>query len=287
MLLANYDNGNCSVTLTSEGTKIRRYEGEPRPTHPDSVDLKITDYCDAGCAYCHERSTKKGQHGDKNYILSILEGLPAGVEIAIGGGNPLDHPELTEILQEMRLRGLIPNITVNEVHVIQKKYNQQIRHLKEKSLIFGIGVSLGNLGCYTVDAMRGLDDVVYHVIAGVNEPFDIIRNRPDKVLILGYKQHGRGLKFYSPDVDRNIRRWNYWLHKVMRRVRVVSFDNLAIKQLNIAWRLGTQFQHFYMGDDGQFTMYVDGVKQEYAISSTSNNRYNQSGTIKDMFNELQ
>ena len=33
------------------------------------------------------------------------------------------------------------------------------------------------------------------------------------------------------------------------------------------------WKQFYMGDDGKFTMYIDTVNCEYAVSSTSTNRY--------------
>ena len=55
-IIAKYDNGNHRVILFSDGTKIKETIN-PDDDHftyefPESFDLKITDYCDAGCAYC-------------------------------------------------------------------------------------------------------------------------------------------------------------------------------------------------------------------------------------------
>ena len=49
-----------------------------------------------------------------------------------------------------------------------------------------------------------------------------------------------------------------------------------------------QWDEFYMGDDGKFTMYVDAVKQEYARSSTSLDRvaFDKAGLL-DYFKGLQ
>ena len=91
--IAKYTNGNTVVTILSDGTKIREYEGDPVILHPESIDVKITDYCDMGCAYCHESSTTSGSHADLKTLLGIIHDLPAGVELAIGGGNPLSHPD--------------------------------------------------------------------------------------------------------------------------------------------------------------------------------------------------
>ena len=48
---------------------------------------------------------------------------------------------------------------------------------------------------------------------------------------------------------------------------VVSFDNLAIKQLCVKDILSTkEWNEFYMGDDGAATMYADLVEKKFANS---------------------
>jgi len=61
--LCSYKNGNVSVTLLKNGTKIREFnlESERKGIFPESIDIKITNYCDAGCRYCHEKSVKSGK----------------------------------------------------------------------------------------------------------------------------------------------------------------------------------------------------------------------------------
>jgi len=59
-ILHSYQNGNTLVNLYNDGTKTREYEGEPKPVFPESIDVKITNYCDAGCTFCHEKSTRLG-----------------------------------------------------------------------------------------------------------------------------------------------------------------------------------------------------------------------------------
>ena len=70
----------------------------------------------------------------------------------------------------------------------------------------------------------------------------------------------------------------------MSKFKVISFDNLALKQLDVKNNLTEeQWKEFYQGDDGTMTMYVDGVKQEFAKTSTSPTRYNLLNNIDDMF----
>ena len=44
-----------------------------------------------------------------------------------------------------------------------------------------------------------------------------------------------------------------------------------------------EWEDFYQGDDGTMTMYVDGVKEQFARTSTSATRYGLKDTIEEMF----
>ena len=112
-----------------------------------------------------------------------------------------------------------------------------------------------------------------------------------KLLILGYKQFRKGKTYYKSSVDTQVRIdcGINWLKEnivdVIKRFEVVSFDNLAIKQLDIQSIMDDKdWMEFYMGTDGQFTMYVDAVKKQFAVSSTSKKRYDYTDeTIEEMF----
>lgn len=287
-----YNNGNCTVTLHSDGTKIREYEGVPMPLFPESMDVKITNYCDAGCAYCHERSTTNGIHGDLELGLRVLRGLPKGVEIAIGGGNPLAHPEVIPFLKELRKRDLVPNITVNQFHL--KEYTEVIKQLVTEQLMFGLGISYRPVRLEELDPFM-MENTVLHLIVGVHSYTELARIRERwpkaKVLLLGYKEFGRGEQYYqklSRRIQERIYGWYTQLPHFFRTGLTISFDNLAITQLH-ARRFFTseQWEQWYMGDDGTFTMYIDLVEKKYAVSSIAQNRWNiDDKTIKQIFSQI-
>jgi hypothetical protein len=242
-------------------------------------DLTINgnhNYYVSGCLVhnCHESSTKNGKHGDLDVLLETLKDLPAGVELAIGGGNPLDHPDLIPFLQTLKERGIVANITVNQGHL--KTFQDMLVYLIKDELVKGVGISItSNNFTYIKPLLEITDNIVYHIIAGVNKVEDmekLIAFGKCKVLILGYKHFGFGINFHSESVDKEIRRWFIHLPKYLGKC-VISFDNLAIEQLDVK-RLFTNkgWDKFYMGDDGRFTMYVDGIKQKYAQTSRSHNR---------------
>ena len=65
---------------------------------------------------------------------------------------------------------------------------------------------------------------------------------------------------------------------------VVSFDNLAIKQLHVQEHMPKeQWDEFYMGDDGKYTFYVDMVDGTFGKNSLATERYPIMDNIDDMF----
>ena len=292
-IIGKYQNGNYSVTIFSDGTKIRENDLDFfAPEKPESMDIKITNACEMGCPYCHENSTPDGKHGD---ILNIpfLDTLLPYTELAIGGGNPISHPDLIPFLLELKKRNLIPNMTVNQYHFL--KYKDDLKKLCDSKLIYGLGVSLTSVTNELIEALKEFPNAVLHVINGVVSmpELDRLAGNDFKILILGYKYFRRGEQYYAENNEEveglKTDLSNYLFSDIIRNgwFKVVSFDNLAIKQLRVQEQMPKeQWDEFYMGDDGGFTMYIDMVNREFAKSSTSTERWPITNDIKEMFDKV-
>lgn len=291
-LLGLYKNGNFTTKIFSNGTKIRETEDNDfKASFAENMDIKISNYCDMGCPFCHEGSTKEGRCGD---VLSenFLNTLHPYQEVAIGGGDATSHPDLIPFLQKLKDRKVIANITVNQVHFERKQ--ELIKKLIDEKLIYGIGVSLVEPTEHFIKLIKQYPNAVIHVINGVLKPADIkaLENNNLKILILGYKELRRGSEWLSKDYAHIIKN-QIWLEEnlksIIRKFKVVSFDNLAIEQLN-AKRLMTpeEWEEFYMGDDGTMTFYIDMVERKFARSSTAafDKRYELLDSVDDMFNVI-
>ena len=286
-LLGRYQNGNYTVTLFDDGTKIRSNKlTEFIPDKPESIDLKITNCCDQGCPMCHEDSTPDGKHGD---ILNLpfLDTMLPFAEIAIGGGNPLEHPDLVQFLYMLREKNLVANMTVNQVHFI--KQQERISDLVGAGLIHGLGVSVKYADLTTLRLLQDYPNAVVHVINGVidMDQLEKLYDKNLKMLILGYKDFRRGATVHNQLTDYKMQKMYEVLPKLPEHFDVLSFDNLAITQLDPK-RLLTEeeWKEYYAGDDGQFTMYIDAVKREYAQSSVAVERFPLLDDIKPMFERI-
>lgn len=288
-LLGVYNNGNYTVKVLSDGTKIREtLEDEFIPSFAENCDCKITDKCDGGCPFCYEGCTPNGKHGDiLNY--KFLDTLHPYTELAING-NDMSHPDLIPFLMKLREKKVIANLTVNQIHF--ERHQSFIRKLVDDKLIYGLGISLKEPTEEFVSLVKTYPNAVIHVINGILSPSDVemLEDNDLKILILGYKLLRRGVNHYKIDHE-NIDSLQYWLKEnlaeMLNHFKVVSFDNLAITQLDVKRLMNAEdWEAFYMGDDGGFTFYIDMVDGTFGKNSLATERYPIMDNIDLMFQKI-
>lgn len=289
-ILGSYKNNDYTCTMFSDGTKIRWNDKDSfNPIKPESIDLKITNMCNMECGMCHENSTPDGKHGD---ILNLpfIETMFPYSEIAIGGGNPLTHPDLIEFLEGLKERKIIASMTVNQVHFMHNI--DLLKELTDKKLIYGLGISyIGGRHENCINAIKQFPNAVVHVINGIvhMDGLEALANNDLKILVLGYKEFRRGKTLYD-ECGSQINYLKAQFYDMLPKMvndgwfKCISFDNLAIKQLEPKRLMSEkEYAQFFMGLDGEYTMYVDAVNRQFAKSSVSTERYDLMDDIADMF----
>ena len=285
-VLAKYKNGNYTVILADDGTKIRVNDLDNlTPSFAESIDCTITTKCDGGCPYCYLGCNENGEHADLNQ--PFFDTLHKGQELALNG-NDLSHPDLLKFLVRMRRNGVICNITLNQKHFM--KYVMSLKNLATIGLVHGIGVSLtdsSDKGLY--DQLSLIPNTVVHVIDGLitKEDIDNMSDKGIKMLVLGYKPIGRGKEYFNKhkaEINNNIKYLRDNLKEISKHFDVVSFDNLAIEHLNVKSLVEKdRWDELYMGDEGQYTFFIDAVNKKFAISSLSEVQYDLMDSVDDMF----
>ena len=291
-LLGKYMNGNVSTSIFSDGTKERfTMDDEFRPTFAENMDIKICNRCSAGCSYCHEGSTSGGKLGN---IMNekFVDTLHPYQEVALGGGNVLEHPDLIPFLHKLKNKKVITNITLNQIHF--ENNLELVKNMVDQKLVYGLGVSLVNPTDEFINKIKEFPNAVVHVINGVVTSKEMLKlaDHELKVLVLGYKMLRRGEEYYKNKVE-SIAANQQWMYNnlpsLLNKFAVLSFDNLAIEQLEIEkrWREFSDepWDEFYAGDDGEFTYYIDMVERKFARSSTADfdKRYDLLDDVDEMF----
>ena len=235
---------------------------------------------------CYESSSPEGKHGNLN--VDFIKSLHPYTELAIGGGNPLSHPDLHEFLKVLKENKIIANITIRQNDFLNNL--ELLKNYTDNKLLYGIGVSLIEPTDEFIKEIQQFPNAVIHTIAGLLTKEQLIKlfNKKLKILILGYKTRGKGENYkheFEKDIFLNIEFLKQTILKLTPLFKVVSFDNLAIEQLELQKQINPKvWEEFYMGDDGKHTMYVDLVKQTFSKNSLSEEGFELMSNIEEMFN---
>ncbi|MEJ6950383.1 radical SAM/SPASM domain-containing protein [Natronospora cellulosivora (SeqCode)] len=83
---------------------------------PELLDVSITNYCERECDFCYRNSSINGKHMGIDEFESIMKYMKETntYQVALGGGNPNQHPDFIEILKMCREKyGIVPSYTTN------------------------------------------------------------------------------------------------------------------------------------------------------------------------------
>lgn len=268
-VLGEYDNGNYHVTLYEDGTKIRENDKDFfRADFPESIDITVSKRCYQGCKYCYMGCSPSGKFADLSDLDHLLDSIHPYTELALNGNEIT--VELIRFLKECRSRNIICNLTVNQNYYLDPENYGKIQELLKFNLIRGLGISLTRVSNELIKSINH-PNIVLHTIAGIltKEDLEKLSNHNIKLLILGFKQIGRGVTYQSNNSEELIANLEFLRAEIknyINKFKVVSFDNLALEQLHIKDWL-ENWDEFYMGDEGKFTFYIDLVDKKYYKSS--------------------
>ena len=243
---------------------------------PELVDVKITDFCPAGCKFCYQASTPSGEHAKLNLIHSIgfvLRNLHV-FEVAIGGGEPTMHPDFLGILRYFHNYGIIPNFSTRRLTwLFEKDYKDIIKSCG--SFAYSVSTGADVKGFATAVEKRGLDELlpdqkvsVQYVLNSGGNLYDVLeeaRKGGFRVTLLGFKKAGFGKDFKQVPEDwistvKRVRKESSWVTIGVDTAVVKESKQDIIRELGVAEELMT-------GEEGKFSMYIDAVNGTMGPSS--------------------
>ena len=178
------------------------YWKDPRSSLPELCDISITSFCTKGCAYCYQESSEQGSHADLAHILEVIDVLAEHhvFEVAIGGGDPVEHPEFEEIILYCQMRGVVPNFSTRSLKWMTEPEAQEI--VKNiGGFAFSVATGAQASAFVRVYKHREIKKGTFQYVLGSSplEEFEAILRIAGEakipVTILGYKRVGRGVTF--------------------------------------------------------------------------------------------
>jgi hypothetical protein len=277
-LVCRKDNNYWTLYNRDSGLKIRMSFDTFEKTEaskamsPELIDIKITDHCEHNCAFCYQNSKQNGNHCSKDTISHIAKAcLNMKVfEVALGGGDPITHPDILYIVKIFREQNVIPNLSTKSVAWLA---NESFRN--------EIFENCGAVA-FSISTLKEASDVesefkkypiakskwgyrekfVFHYVMGssdVKELESILNFCSDKdinIVLLGYKTNGRGGTF-KPYSYSN---WISIINKLYKsgQCPTIAIDTKLAKEYESSLNKITN-NIMVHPEDGKFSMYIDAV----------------------------
>lgn len=242
----------------------------PRAIAPELIDIKITDKCMGGCRYCYQDSHPDGEHAkDLHMLISACEQLKV-FEVAIGGGEPLLHPNFVSILRRFRNAGVVPNFSTRDIAWL--KDTQKAKQILDccGGYAFSVDNSEQILDVMKEVVYRGYRCPSFHVVVGaiedwvLNRIIDVCIDKGYHLVLLGYKVCGRAKPSTRP-------RSTWYDHIKKKRAKsryfAISADTSLIKEYSAELEEAGVHPLFLEPYEGAYNCYIDAVNHLIGPSS--------------------
>lgn len=257
---------------------------------PELVDLKITDYCSKGCAFCYQGSTINGKHADQQTLRQVLNALQdLGVfEVALGGGEPTEYPDFIDLLRQIHDRNIIPNFSTKSLKWMDDSDNiaKVLKYIGAYAYSVQTEEELKELiekieNCPNSKELKKKTTIqIIPAIVGPEELKKIFILASEKhlpVTLLGFKSNNRGADYTETN---QLYDEGCWI-EVYKQVKEEYYAKAGFYlKIGIDTCLANKYEQelkamnipswCYYTKEGQFSMYIDTVNKVMGPSSFCN-----------------
>lgn len=149
--------------------------------YPEFYDVKITNKCSGNCPWCYQDSKEEDEHYEDviEKTRDFFEPMTINerpFQVALGGGNPNEHPDFIELLMLYNDLSIVPNYTTNGVGI------DWITAEATKELCGGVAVSchehLQDHWEWAVELFHsiGVNVINLHLIVSDRESIDVFND---------------------------------------------------------------------------------------------------------------
>lgn len=257
--------------------QIRDDEPITELEYPEFYDIKITEKCSGKCPWCYMDSSESDEHY-KDIVSKVasffgpMSKNQRPFQVALGGGNPNEHPNFIALIAYLDLLGITPNYTTNGIGV-----TPQIIHATRR-FCGGVAVSFHpHLEEYWSKAVDdfwkyGVKNLNAHIIISDRESIDFFKRMYYKYnsimkyfVLLPYEAMGRA---EAKEIDYE------YLTEVLDSIR---------KQKKLAF--GANFYEYLLSKNYPVNLYEPEIMSKY-LDLKDMKVYRSSFNLTEVQNEI-
>lgn len=251
---------------------------------PELADISISNHCTKGCEFCYRESSDDGSFmslEDYTYVLSSLQSEELGsvFQVALGGGEPLEHPNFIEILDISLSKGIVANFTTNGIRI-----NKEIAS-KIRNKVGAVAISISRASEINKDKIKILTDEgiktnIHFVLdnQSIEDAIDILKGKYDDlfenvngVVFLTYKPKGRAGLDKCLKMDEALNKFISLIDKSTANIRI-GFDACFVPLLMKYTEIDVDY--IDSCECGFFSVYIDEKLNVKPCSFANDDRFN-------------
>lgn len=279
------ESGYWVLFSSEDGKKIRmsfgesgRVPGEASPIKahaPELVDVKITNQCPYNCKYCYQDSRDSGLHAPSNHLYGLIRTLKElkVFEVAIGGGEPVNHPQFVYILESFRREGIVPNFSTRNLSWLRDPMVWPKVIDNCGAFAYSAGDDLHKVNLVEIATLLRTNGINYrdkfaiHIVLGVDRLWAVKNalkeayNHGIRVVLLDFKHTGRGRGYRVEPYDKLIEEVILPL-QVEGKLPRIDFDTPLAARFEKQLDAAGVSRYLYEVREGGFSCYVDAVSNK-------------------------
>lgn len=289
-LIRRHSEGYNFVADNETGVTMRwgkTFKDDPyRAPLPELVDISISNHCTKGCSFCYRDSVPNNVFmnlEDYEFAIKSLNSEKWGnvFQVALGGGEPLEHPDFVEILKISRRHNIVPNFTTNAMH-ITKELATEI-----KPLIGAVAISFPNIRTIPkskaqIFIKEGIRTNIHFILdkKSIKQGIEILEGNHDDILkgfnsliFLTFKPMGRGDDDLCLELNEDLKKFCLLIDKNKCSLNI-GFDSCFMPML--MHFTNTTIDFIEPCECAFFSAYIDENLVVKPCSFTSHDRDNHS-----------
>jgi len=263
----------------------RYFENNPScAPWPELADISISNHCSKGCSYCYRDSKPNRSFINISNYEFILKQLKHPkwnnvFQIAIGGGEPTEHPDFAEILALTKKYQIIPNYTTNGLNLNNKilkatkkfcgavamSIDMPIKHEDIKKIKL-----LTDYKIKTNIHVLLSDKTIDSAIAILKGKHDRKLSKLNAVVFLTYKPFGRATKLDVLVFNEKLTKFLKLINNPKTKIRL-GFDACFVPLLLRYTKIDSKY--IDSCECGFFSIYIDEKMNVKPCSFTNNDKF--------------